>query len=504
MTATQQRPASAAGQAAPANRGGGKSPARPAGQARSARALVAVTLTVAGGMLLTTLPLQSIFTDGGWLFTSVLCGLPYLALVAGLRRHSGTTRWWHSVVGLAGSVLMLLWVFVPQHLYYGVLPTTATGRDIGDLVDQARQIMQSEHAPLHSSPPLRLLVAAALVGLLCLTDVLGVLLRQPLLAAAPLLEVLAVASATSARSANPVWFTAAAVGFLLILLAGTRLQDLAWGPSVDGSAGRLGGGRRMAVTGIVAALIVPLLLPAVPTNLLARATHHGGNGAGPGGGQVVLNTLASLRGSLKLLTPVTLFTVKVPPGQHPFYIRQAVDEQFTDKGWQQYGNPAGFSLDIGTYPTDPPDNANSDIPTQQFEATFTIFRLGGKELPILANPTDLRPGGGNWDRQSSTASGVELQRRMSYGEAVRQLNPTLAQLRAAPAWDPGGNQQLNARYLAMPKQPAEVQQLAQQLTADQTTAYDKAHAISDYFTNGKNGFSYSLDGPQGDGSNALV
>ena len=79
---------------------------------------------------------------------------------------------------------------------------------------------------------------------------LGVLLRRPLLASAPLLEVLAVASATSSRSANPVWFAAAAIGFLLILLAGTRLQDRAWGPSVDGSAGRLGGGRRMAVTGI--------------------------------------------------------------------------------------------------------------------------------------------------------------------------------------------------------------------------------------------------------------
>jgi len=512
MTTTQHRPAApaepgtaAGGQGAGDGRPRGKTSQLARGRARSASALTAVTCTVAGGMLLTTLPLQSIFTDWHWLTTGVLCGLPYLLLVAGLRR-SGHTRWWHSLLGLAASVLMMLWVFVPQHLYYGVLPTRATGRDIGDLIDQARQIMQTQHAPLASSPPLRMLVAAALVGLLCLTDVLGVLLRQPLLAAAPLLEVLAVASATSARSANPFWFAAAAIGFLLILLAGTRLQDLAWGPSVDGSAGRLGGGRRMAVTGIIAALIVPLLLPAVPTNLLARATHHGGsgNGSGNGNGQLALGTLASLRGALLRPTPTVLFQVKVDSTARPFYIRSVVDEQFTGDGWQPYGKNASLSLSQGSYPIDPPDNAASGVLTGEFPATFTISRLASPGLPILANPTDLRVDHGTWDSRTSTVSGVRLRGGLNYTETVRQLEPTVAQLRAAPPWTDGGDAQLSARYLGLPPQPAVVDQLAAQLAGGQPTAYDKAFAISNYFTNGKNGFTYSLSGPSGDNSNALV
>ena len=366
MTLTQQRPSasSAGGPSGPGGSDGsarsGASSAQRRGTPRSTPALVAATDTVAGGMFLTTFPLKSIFTDWHWLTVSVFCSLPYLIVVCAFR-YRGTARWWHSLIGLAASVLMLLWVFVPRHLYYGVLPTSGTGRDLGDLIDQARQIMQSEHAPLFSSTPLRLLVAAALVGLVCLTDVLGVLLRQPLLAAAPLLEVLAVASATSARSANPFWFATAAVGFLLILLAGTRLQDIAWGPSVDGSAGRLGGGRRMAVTGIIAALVVPLLLPGVPTNLLARAAHHNGTGGtGNGNGQVVLNDLASLRGALKQVNPVTLFQVHVSPGDEPFYIRQEVDDQFTNDGWRPSTSPAGGStpipLDRGRYPIDPQDD----------------------------------------------------------------------------------------------------------------------------------------------------
>ena len=131
--------------------GGSATPARQRQRPRSASALVAATGTVAGGMFLTTLPLSSIFTDWTWLTVSILCALPYLAVVCALR-YRAVPRWWHSLLGLAASVLMLLWVFVPQHLYYGVLPTSASGRDIGDLVDHARQIMQAEHAPLASSP----------------------------------------------------------------------------------------------------------------------------------------------------------------------------------------------------------------------------------------------------------------------------------------------------------------------------------------------------------------
>lgn len=477
---------------------------------RSNPALVAATGTVAGGMLLTTLPLSSIFTDWKWLWVSIGCALPYLAVV-GAFRYRGSASWWHSVLGLVLSAFMLLWVFVPQHLLFGVLPTTRSATDISHLLDQAHQIMQGEHAPLASSPPLRLLVATALVALLALTDVLGVLLRQPLLASAPLLEVLAVASATSSRSANPFWFAAAAIGFLLILLAGTRLQDLAWGPSVDGSAGRLGGGRRMAATGIVAALIIPLLLPAVPTNLLARAAHHNGtgDGSGNGSGQLVLNSLASLKGSLRRPSPSNLFQVQVGTTDQPFYVRQEVDDEVTPDGWKPSGNdlgdPGPVSLSESLYPISPAVD-NSVAPAFEMQATFTILGLGGSTLPILANPSKLRVSGndGDWNTATANVSGVSLRKNMVYTETVEQLQPKVDQLEAAPEWDNQGDALAQKRYRYLPPQPSEVVQLASRLTAGLTTPYDKAKAISDYFTNGKNGFVYSLDAPADDGRNALV
>lgn len=470
------------------------------------RVLAVATATVAGGVLLTTLPLRSIFTDWTWLTVSILCALPYLAVVAGLRLRGGL-RGWHTLTGLLASVLMLIWVFVPQHLLFGVLPTTATVGDIRDLIEQAQTVMRSEHAPLPSTAGLRLLVCSALVGLVVLTDVLGIVLRRPLLASAPLLEVLAVASATSGEAAHPVWFVAAAIGFLIIVLAGTRLQDRAWGPSVDGSAGRLGGARRMAVTGVLAALIVPLALPSVSVNVLSRAAHHGSGGDGPGNGQTQLNTFASLRGSLRQPSPIALLRVQVDPNSAPFYIRQAVLDQFTNTGWQQSGNafgpPSLSALDGGDYPSVPANQGQT--PTFNFNARFTVLGLGGTTLPLLANPTNLQAGSdGAWNARTDSVIGVNLRRNMTYAESVQQPAPTLDQLRSAPDFTSSQDRQIDAQLLSLPAQPREVTTLAAQLTQGLSGPYAKARAISDYFTNGKNGFVYSLNAPADDGRAALV
>ncbi|HEY0169045.1 MAG TPA: DUF3488 and transglutaminase-like domain-containing protein [Jatrophihabitans sp.] len=466
--------------------------------------VAAATGTVAAGVLLTTLPLRSVFTDWSWLIVSVGCVLPYLAVVTLFRLRSAP-RWWHSLVGLAASVLMLLWVFVPQHLLLGVLPTPSSLSDIGDLVAAANTLIKQEQAPLASTGALRLLVAAALVGLVALTDVLGVLLRRPLLAAAPLLEVLAIASATSSNAAHPVWFAAAAGGFLLILLSGTRLQDRAWGPSVDGSAGRLGGARRMAVTGVVAALLVPLLLPSVSVNVLARATHHGGDGPGTGNGQIVLSSLASLRGQLQRSKQIPLFQVKVDSGR-PFYVRQEVLDRFSDDGWKRWEGPSRLSGLRGPFTISPDDDSSDDDLSSpfEFEATFTLLALGGSTLPILSNPRSLRtPGGGSWNAATASVVNAKLTRGMTYTQRVAQPNPSTDVLKKASAWTPP-DEPTRARLLDVPEFPSSVKALSDQLTAGKDSPYEKAKAISEYFTTPANNFVYTLSTGADDGRDALV
>jgi transglutaminase-like putative cysteine protease len=484
----------------------------PTGRARppapDGRLVPIATATVAAGVLLTMLPLRSVYTDWTWLTVSVGCALPYLAVVISLRLQ-GRTQSWPVVVGLLASFLMLAWVFVPEHLFLGVLPTGGSFTDVRALIDDAHQTMQAEHAPLPSTPALRLLTAGATILLIALTDVLGVLWRKPLLAAAPLLEVLAVASATSSRAASPVYFAAAAVGFLLIMIVGTRLQDRDWGPSVDGSAGRLGGARRMAITGITAALIVPVILPSVSVNLLARAAHHNGTGSGSGSNlRIELNNTADLSGSLRRGNAVDLIRVQVAATDQPFYVRQVVLDRFNQSGWVQSsaGNERDYPLTDGNYPIAPGSRTGGDDGTsQQIDATFTILNLGGDTLPLLANPIVLQPvGGGRWEEGTATVQGVILQRNATYTEKANQPDPSEQALRSAPDFTSSGDPQLDDRFLGLPTVPREVSQLADRLTAGLTNEYDKARAISGYFTDSKNGFVYSLDTAPSDGRGALL
>jgi transglutaminase-like putative cysteine protease len=470
--------------------------------------LAAVTGTVAVGVMLTALPLRSVFTDWGWFTTSIACALPYWLIVAALRSRA-VPCWWHSLVGLVGSLVMLLWIFVPQHLGFGVLPNPTALADIRVLIDGANDQLKAGHAPLASTHQLRLLTASALVLLAILTDVLGVLMRRPLLAAAPLLEVLAVASATSSSPAHPVWFAGAAIGFLLILISGTRLQDRAWGPSVDGSAGRLGGARRMATTGIVAALLVPVVLPSVSVNLLARAAHHDGGGSGgdgAGSGQIELKNLASLRGSLTRSTPAELFRVQGDPNARSFYIRQATLDLFdNNRGWipsdGRFGRGERLSVADETFPIVPGAGVGTGNP---INLRFTISSLGGSDLPILANPITIdNANRGVWDARTATVGQESLRRGMSYTVSAIQPAPSVEQLRSATKWAGSTDAGINDQYTKLPGMPASVTQLAQRLTSG-LGPYEAARAISDYFTNGKNGFKYSTDAPEGDGRAPLV
>ena len=467
------------------------------------------TGTVAVGVLLTMLPLRSVFTDWSWFITSIVCAAPYVAVVVAFRMR-GPGRWWHLLLGLAASALVLAWILLPDHLLFGIVPTPASLHDVHLLWSSARQSMQSEHAPVASTAGLRLLTAGATVLLVALTDALGVLLLRPLLAAAPLLEVLAVASATSGNAAHPIWFACAAIGFLLILVAGTRLQDHAWGPSIDGSAGRLGGARRMAVTGIVAALLVPLALPSLSVNLLARAAHHNGDGSGSGGNQrILLDNAADLRGSLRRGTPVDLFSVQVRPSDKPFYVRQVVLDNFTTSGWVQSStaNDLENPVDAGQFAIAPGSVANTADSGRgdQIDAQFTVLALGGSDLPLLANPQQLSTGGvGVWDQATATVSNADLVRNSSYTEQALQPDPTTAELLNAPDFTTSGNSTLDSRYLELRSLPSSVKDLADRITAGKTGAYEKAQAISSYFTDDRNGFVYSLDTAPADGRDALV
>ena len=98
-------------------------------------------------------------------------------------------------------------------------------------------------------------------------------------------------------------------------------------------------GPRIAAIALVVAIVLPLIAPSRPANLIADALHNshgpgGGLGGGFGAGGVSLDPFDALKGDLQRSKPVKLFNVDlgVAPTVQPFYLRANVLDELQRQG----------------------------------------------------------------------------------------------------------------------------------------------------------------------------
>jgi transglutaminase superfamily protein/transglutaminase TgpA-like protein len=198
--------------------------------------------------------------------------------------------------------------------------------------------------------------------------------------------------------------------------------------------------------------------------------------------------------------------VKVESGT-PFYVRQEVLDRFSGDGWGRSRDGRNRLSGLGgPFNISPDEDSSDDDLSRPFEydATFTILALGGSTLPILSNPRSLdTPGGGAWSAATASVVNAKLTRGMTYTQRVAQPNPTVDVLEKAPAWVPP-DEPTRARLLDVPEFPSSVKALSEELTAGKDSPYEKAKAISEYFTTPANNFIYTLSTGNNDGRDALV
>ncbi len=259
---------------------------------------------------------------------------------------------------------------------------------------------------------------------------------------------------------------------------------------------------------------MPFIVPLGSVNLIANALHNGqvgtgGNGKGSTG--VVIDPLAVLRGELIRGTPVNLFTVNVSGdgAKSAFYLRTAVLENYTGKAWVQGSERQRLPCRAASSSPRPPRRL--PLPTSQFTATVTVSKLGGT-APVFATPTQL---GGTvpktwlWDPRYGLVSG-DVTSGLRFTETVAQPDPSIAALEASVAVRRntstlnGPNNSAITDNLSTDKVPSQVTDLVTTITAGKTTPYDKARALSSYFTDPANGFVYSLQTKSGESGNDLV
>jgi transglutaminase-like putative cysteine protease len=472
---------------------------------RTLRALLASALGV--------LPLCELFTDVRWVFEIWFVMIIAVAPAA-ILRHWRRPRVMHTWFGLALVVIWLTARYTPKHAFLGLLPTTATWHDVSKLMSSVHETTSSGVAPVHTTIAIKFALSAILALLAALVDLIAVMGRRGALAGVPLLVVFTVSGAVPRHPVSWVYFTGAAIGFLLLLSIDADDEVRGWGRLIPRAgearkpAGLAVSGPRIAGIALVVAVVLPLIAPARPANLIADAFHnkHGGGGGiggtfGAGGG-VSLDPFDALKGDLQRSKPVNLFTVSLGsvPSAPPFYLRANVLTSYSGERWSASRHGGTERIGETFYDTTPPTSTQQ--PSVKFTARIGITGLADNP-PIFGSPVrvDGVDPGTNWSREDALLIGSRVHNGQQITEDVSQVTPTIADLEAAPADYPADI--LPARQVPA-KMPKMVSDLVASITGGKSTPYAKARALSDYFTGAGNGFTYSLTTKPGNSGSDLV
>jgi transglutaminase-like putative cysteine protease len=470
---------------------------------RTLRALLASALGI--------LPLCELFRDTGWLVDAWLAMVIVIAPALLLRMR----RWPSALQVWPGIVLLVPWLtarYVHQHALFGFIPLGASWHDVGTLMSDLHATTRDGVAPVHTTIAIKLTLCA-IVGLLAaLIDLLAVVGRHGALAGVPLLIIYTVAGAVTRHPVSWVLFCGSAAAFVLLLSIDAKGLVRDWGrliprPGVTRSGPILAvSGQRIAIAAIAVAVLLPFVAPSQPSNLIANALHSSGSGVGnfgAGGSGSTIDPFVALKGQLQRSKPKKLATVAItaPPGTkaRPFYLRVNVLSDYVGKGWAAASHEPTTSLESADLSQSIPP-AFTDVPTARFTAQISVSGMRGNPA-IFAAPEDITGlDGAQWSVRDQLVLDTGLHDGSTYLERVSQPNPGVSELDAAP--DRYGPQ--FARWLRLPTLPGSVNSLVSQVVGHRTGPYAKARAISDFFTDPDNGFTYSLTTAQGDSGNDLV
>ncbi|HNV40452.1 MAG TPA: transglutaminaseTgpA domain-containing protein, partial [Ornithinibacter sp.] len=250
-------------------------------RARPIEALLAVLATIA-----VTIPVTTLFTPNTWMRPSLVLVAVVAVTGAGLRTLTSQRP---LVVLGQGTALVYAAALLHGrgHLWADLVPTPETGRAFGILLTQAGETVTISAAPAPSNRG-TILAISLLVGLTALAvDAIGVTYRSPALAGIPLLAAF-LGSATNSGDGLASWYVIPTALCWLALMGRQSVGSLrAWGTPAPRAGGRAGAdpstsfattGRIVGVAALAAAVVVPTLIPHLPTTFIADGLGQSSNG----------------------------------------------------------------------------------------------------------------------------------------------------------------------------------------------------------------------------------
>jgi transglutaminase-like putative cysteine protease len=445
------------------------------GRAFIAPALMAIVLVVAGAELANTLR-----------FPALLVPFFCAALILGF----------------------LTVAFAPGGAHVFVIPGAGSFHTFAALARQGFSDIRDYATPVPTASGLVLLTVVGVAMVALVTHLLAVTLGRPAVAGLPLLALYMVGSAVAPHGVGGWGFIAVVAGYLLLLASEGRDRVLRWGKVVAGGSGeslgapRPGAGLRIGSLAVVAAMLVPAVLPYLHAHRFSSGSGGTGNGAGSGGQiATTFNPILRLRSQLDSSSAQVLLEVRTTD-PNPDYLQLTTLDTYTDDSWVASRDlEAGASARVSNGMPQPSLAGLSYYPvSDRISVVGRALSVRWLPIPYPATSVAVR---GDWRYDISFATVFSAATTTASVGTYRvqsiHLTPTPGQLAAAALRGGAGL----AEYLQLPPNlPSVISDIARRVAGSQTTELGQAQALQAYFQ-GKQ-FHYSTQVADNDGVDALV
>src|SRR5215475_6227765 len=503
---------------------GGLGDAQPSGRAarqpragRSSTVNHRLTVAAATATVLASIALYPLISTAGWFFAGLVAVI-VVAAVGTLTRLRPLPVIVCLLAALAGLFLYLNVLFAGPQSFHWLIPTPASVGHLLLMVGLASSETTRYAPPVPGTNELAMLAAAGIGIIAAVTDLLAVRLRRPAIAGLPLLVLFCVPLTTIAK---PGWlgevvvFSLGIAGYLALLSAEGRERVRLWGRVVHTWPGQreprgpdtrqlTAAGRRVGFAAVALALVVPLILPSLQHSRRLFPGSGSGGGNGYAGSLSLPDPVDQMYQQLHVHNPQAVLNYQTNDSASPPYLQVYVLGRLGTNDWTLAPPSGAIPVGSGRLPAVP--GLAKATPALAVRETITLGSTltGGSHvlsyLPLPYAPRSVTVQG-DWRVERNSLSVYTTTTALAglrYTVTSSDIEPSPQQLRLAPA-PPAAER----GYLKVPQAFKQLLPLARRVTAGQDTAYGKAVALQQWFTQTGN-FRYALTPPLPRNANALI